>query len=179
MKENWLRSCPLCHSVLSHFSRVQLFETLWTVAPQASLFIWFFRQEYWSRWPSHPPRDCPNPGTEPGSAALQADSLLLNQRGSPPFHSRCSRFQFRRCNRHGFDPWVGKIPGRRKMWPASILAWKLPWTEEHGRLQSMGSHMIERLSMHACYTSSNVYMKVTLWNLNDWIQRKPKSKKGK
>ena len=22
--------------------------------------------------------------------------------------------QYRRCNRHGFDPWVGKIPWRRK-----------------------------------------------------------------
>ena len=23
---------------------------------------------------------------------------------------------------------------------SSTLAWKIPWTEEHGRLQSMGSH---------------------------------------
>ena len=24
--------------------------------------------------------------------------------------------------------------------PSSILAWKIPWTEEPGRLQSVGSH---------------------------------------
>ena len=36
----------------------------------------------------------------------------------------------------GFNPWIGKIPWRRK-WQAtlsSILAWKIPWTEEPGGL---------------------------------------------
>ena len=35
---------------------------------------------------------------------------------------------------------------------SSILAWRIPWTEEPGRLQSMGlqeSNMTERLSAHA------------------------------
>ena len=43
------------------------------------------------------------------------------------------------CRRPGFDPWVGKIPWRRK-WSthSSILAWKISWTEEPGGLQSMG-----------------------------------------
>ena len=48
-----------------------------------------------------------------------------------------------RCRRRGFDSWVGKIPGRRKWQPTPvflpILAWKIPWTEEPGRLQFMGS----------------------------------------
>jgi len=45
--------------------------------------------------------------------------------------------QFRRC---GFDPWVGKIPWRRKRQPTpSILAWRIPWAEEPGELQSRGS----------------------------------------
>jgi len=35
-----------------------------------------------------------------------------------------------------FDPWVGKIPWRRELQPP--LAWRIPWTEEPGRLQSMG-----------------------------------------
>ena len=35
----------------------------------------FFRQEYWSRLPFPAPGDLPNPGIEPGSPALQADSL--------------------------------------------------------------------------------------------------------
>ena len=44
------------------------------------------------------------------------------------------------CRRPGFDPWVGKIPWRRKWQPTpSILGWEIPWTEESGRLQSIGS----------------------------------------
>ena len=35
------------------------------------------------------------------------------------------------------DPWVRKIPWRRTWQPTNILAWKIPWTEEAGRLQSM------------------------------------------
>ena len=27
---------------------------------------------------------------------------------------------------------------------SSILAWKIPWMEEHGRLQSMGSQIVGR-----------------------------------
>ena len=34
--------------VLSHFGRVQLFATLWTVAHQVPLSMGFSRQEYWS-----------------------------------------------------------------------------------------------------------------------------------
>ena len=36
----------------------------------------FSRQEYWSGLPCPPPGDLPNPGIEPGSPALQGDSLL-------------------------------------------------------------------------------------------------------
>ena len=37
----------------------------------------FSRQEYWSRLPFPSPWDLPDPGIEPTSPALQADSLLL------------------------------------------------------------------------------------------------------
>ena len=66
------------------------------------------------------------------------------------------------CGRPGLDSWVSKIPWRRErlptpvFWPgefhalyspwekamvphSSTLAWKIPWMEEPGRLQSMGS----------------------------------------
>ena len=37
--------------------------------------------------------------------------------------------------RPGFNPWVGKIPQRREMeTPSSILAWRIPWTEEPDRV---------------------------------------------
>ena len=35
----------------------------------------FSRQEHWSRLPFPSPRDLTDPGIEPGSSALQADSL--------------------------------------------------------------------------------------------------------
>ena len=56
--------------VLSSFSRVQLFVTLWTVARQAPLSVGFSRQESWSGLPCPPPGDLPDPGIEPGSPAL-------------------------------------------------------------------------------------------------------------
>ena len=44
--------------------------------PSRLLCPWgFSRQEYWSNLPCLPPEDLPNPGIEPGSPALQADSL--------------------------------------------------------------------------------------------------------
>ena len=36
-----------------------------------------------------------------------------------------------------FNPWVGKVPWRRAWQPT--LVWRIPWTEEPGGLQSMGS----------------------------------------
>ena len=46
-----------------------------TVACQASLSMEFSRQEYWSGFPFPSPGDLPNPRIEPGSPALQTDSL--------------------------------------------------------------------------------------------------------
>ena len=55
--------------------------TPWTVARQAPLSMGFYRQEYWSGLPRPPPGDLPNPGTKPGSPALQADSLPFEPSG--------------------------------------------------------------------------------------------------
>ena len=51
--------------VLSHFSFVQLFMMLWTIACQAPMSMTFARQEYWSRLPFPSPGDLPHPGIEP------------------------------------------------------------------------------------------------------------------
>ena len=51
--------------MLSHFSRVQLFVTLQTVACRAPLSMGFSRQEYWSGSPCPPPGDLPDPGMNP------------------------------------------------------------------------------------------------------------------
>ena len=57
--------------------------TPWTVACQAPLSIGFLRQECWSGLPFPSPGDLPNPGTEPLSPALQADSLSIEPAGKP------------------------------------------------------------------------------------------------
>ena len=61
---------PLYVCMLSRFSHVQLFATLWTVACQAPLSMGFSRQQYWSGLPSPPPGDLPNPGIESLSPRL-------------------------------------------------------------------------------------------------------------
>ena len=56
--------------MLSRFSCIQLFATLWTVAHQAPLFMGLPRQEYWSGLPFPSPGDLPRPGIESVSPAL-------------------------------------------------------------------------------------------------------------
>ena len=66
--------------------------------------------------------------------------------------------QCRGCRRHGFDPWVGKIPWRREWHPTPGF---LPG-ESHGQRSLAGdspwgrkeSDTTERLSPHACTTSN-------------------------
>ena len=65
-----LRALSHVLKVLSPFSRVQLFATLWAVARQAPLSKGLSRQEYWSGLPCPLPRDLPDPGMEPTSPAL-------------------------------------------------------------------------------------------------------------
>ena len=72
--------------VLSCFSHVWLFATLWTVALQAPLSLGFSRQEYWSGLPWPSPGDLPDPGIKPRSPALQADFLLSKP---PEVHDKC------------------------------------------------------------------------------------------
>ena len=53
-------------------SHVQLFETPWTIACQASLPMEFSRWEYWSGLPFPSPGDLPDPGIQPASLAAPA-----------------------------------------------------------------------------------------------------------
>ena len=71
-------------------------------------------------------RDLPDPGIEPGSPALHADSLPTDPLGKPTSESNLSTFHF-----HALE--------KEMATHASVLAWRMPWTEEPGRLQSMGS----------------------------------------
>ena len=72
VKDNSRTQVHAC--MLSCFSCVQLFATLWTVARQVPQSMGFSRQECWSGLPCPPPGDLPDPGIETGFPALQVDS---------------------------------------------------------------------------------------------------------
>ena len=100
-------------------------------------------------------------------------------KGLPPWLSRWRSRVW--CRRHRFNPWVGKIPWRRKWLPTPVF---LP-EKSHGQGSLEGyslkghkeSNMAEWLSMHA----QTVYQEVNLWGyqpsgrnpercLDCWIQ---------
>ena len=59
--------------------------TPWTMACQALLSTGFPRQEYRSRLPFPSPGDLPDPGMEPRSPAMQADSSPSEPPGKPTY----------------------------------------------------------------------------------------------
>ena len=59
----------------------------------------FSRQGYWSGLPFPPPGGLPDPGTEPKSPALQADSLLTELRGKLHYLIGCKEMT------HWKRPW--------------------------------------------------------------------------
>ena len=80
-----------------------------TVARQAPLSMGFSGQQYWSGLPFPSPGDLPDPGIEPRSPALQANSLPSEPPGTPinflrtcqsTFHSGCTiMHSHQRCAR--------------------------------------------------------------------------------
>ena len=105
---NWIHTHnPVHPSMLSHFSHVQLFETLWNVAHQAPPSMGFSRQEY-RRGLSFPsPRDLPDPGMElasPASPALAGKFLPLAPPGEPRLQSKGSQ------SWTWLSDWVGIAP---------------------------------------------------------------------
>ena len=69
--------------LLKSLSGVRLFATTCTVAYQAPPSMGFSRQEYWSGLPFPSPGDFPNPGIEPGSPIVRADTLPSEPPGKP------------------------------------------------------------------------------------------------
>ena len=78
--------------------------TPWAAARQAPLSMGVSRQEYWSGWPFPSPGHLPNPGIEPGSPALQADSLA----SEPPEKPYCMSWVF---NKKNLGMGEGKLEG--------------------------------------------------------------------
>ena len=61
-----------CACVLSCFSHIRLFASLWTGALPVPLSMGFSRQQYWSGLPCPPPEDLPDPGIKPSSLTSPA-----------------------------------------------------------------------------------------------------------
>ena len=75
-------------------ARVRCSATPRAAAHQAPLSVELSRQEYWRALPFPPPGALPDPGTEPGSPALRADSLPSEPPGKPwkgSLHTRTRR----------------------------------------------------------------------------------------
>ena len=122
--------------VLSCFSCVWLLVTQWAVARQTPLSMGFSRQEYWSGLPCLPPEDLPKRGIifiiflliwnwwlgpkaeskEVWETSCFRETCWLSRRSGKE-----STFQCRRCKRCGSNPWVRKIPWRRKWQPTPVL----------------------------------------------------------
>ena len=97
--------------MLSHFSRVWLFEILWTIAHQASLSMGFSRQEYWSQLPCPPLGDLPDPGLEPASLTSSASAGGFFTTSTTSVHLNTS------------SSWVLPRPSGQKA-SGDILIWK-------------------------------------------------------
>ena len=72
--------------MLSRFSQVWFFATLWTVAHQAPLSLGFSKQEYWSGLPCPPPGDHPDLGVKLASllsSALAGGFFTTRATGKP------------------------------------------------------------------------------------------------
>ena len=78
-----LPGCFLQCDKMNSLRHVRLFLIPWTVAYQVSPSTGFSSQEYWSGWLLPSPGDLPNPDSEPGSPALQADALPSEPPGKP------------------------------------------------------------------------------------------------
>ena len=72
--------------MLSCLIHVPFFVTLWTVNPPGSTVHGILQAGILEWLPCPPPGDLPDPGIEPGSPVLQADSLLTEPSPYPEMH---------------------------------------------------------------------------------------------
>ena len=71
--------------MLSCFSHVRLFVTVWSIVLQSPLCMGFPRQEYFSGLPFPPSRNLPDPGIEPVFLTLAGGFFTTEAPGKPLF----------------------------------------------------------------------------------------------
>ena len=138
----------MCCAVLSHFSHVQLFATLWTVAHQSPQSVGFSWQEYWNGLLCPALGDLSDPGIKPSSLkspALGAGSLPLAPPvmgfpgGSDGKESVCNAGDPRLIPGSGISPGEGNgnslqyscldNPMDREAWQAPVHRVTKSWTQ--------------------------------------------------
>ena len=127
--------CSWTPMLLSHFSRVQLLATPWTAAYQAPRSMGFSRQKYWSGVP------LPSPCTNVWKSGRKWTSKQT------------------RAGRTGCGEGLDGRAEEEMATHSSILAWKIPWTEEPGRLWFMGSQRVRHDlgTTHVCTLLSPLF----------------------
>ena len=167
----------ICECVIDVYSlsHAPLFATLRTVACQAPLSMGFSRQEYWSRLPFPSPGDLPNPGIEPTSLALAGGFFTTGPSGKSVCMCVCCVCVFMcvyicvclggfpggsdnkesACNAGDLEsvPRLEDPLEKGMATHSSILAWRIPRTEEPDGLQSMDHKVLDTterliLSLH-------------------------------
>ena len=129
------------------------------VTRQAPLSVGFSRQEYWSKLTFPPPGDLPNPGIKSASPALAGGFFTTKPPGKPlnakyfvlnqnlmKISIPLTRVRFWFFPPSVFPVFLCLIPLAFLSFlivlfsktHSSILAWRIPRTEEPGGLQSMG-----------------------------------------
>ena len=133
--------------MLSRFSCVRLFVTLWTVARQALLSLGLSRQEYWNGLPCHPPGDLPDPRIEPATPAapaLQANPLPLSHWGSPDENVKSSsKVKYTRWGWHSGCPFELK----NGAWRDGLAA---VYVYKEGKAHQLGAVLTVTL-LSSCY----------------------------
>ena len=115
-----------------------------------------FQARVRSGLPFPSPGDLPNPGIGPGSPAVQADALPPKPQFNSWLGKICWRKESLPTSTRAFlvaqlvknppavwETWVQSLGWKDPLEKeiathSNTLAWKIPWTEEPGRLQSMG-----------------------------------------
>ena len=122
--------------MLSHFSHVCLFATLWTIAHKAPLSVGFSRQEYWSGLPCLLPGDLPDPGDQTCSSCISR-WVPYHQCHLPPLRGvQSSR------NLSILSLYIGHIPTFKSPDKWSEEKTKLAWTNHGSSFENgRGAHL--------------------------------------
>ena len=110
---------------MKSLSRVRLLTTPWTAAYQAPPSMGLSRREYWSGAPLPSPSDSARSPIFPSGSVVKNLSAIQE-----PQEMRVRSLSWE-------DPLEKEIAIH-----SNTIAWKIPWTEEPGRLQPMGSQRV-------------------------------------